>query len=37
MLKGGDTITLASGKDITISGSAINLDKGNADLLAKGT
>ncbi|RIV67359.1 hemagglutinin repeat-containing protein [Burkholderia pseudomallei] len=36
MLKGGDTITLASGKDITISGSAINLDKGNADLLAKG-
>ncbi|MBO7888311.1 hemagglutinin repeat-containing protein, partial [Burkholderia pseudomallei] len=36
MLKGGDTITLASGKDITISGSTINLDKGNADLLAKG-
>ncbi|VBH24238.1 cell surface protein [Burkholderia pseudomallei] len=36
MLKGGDTITLASGKDITISGSTINLDKGNANLLAKG-
>ncbi|WP_080402663.1 hemagglutinin repeat-containing protein [Burkholderia ubonensis] len=35
-LKGGDTVTLASGKDITISGSTISLDKGNANLLAAG-
>ncbi|WP_080414442.1 hemagglutinin repeat-containing protein [Burkholderia ubonensis] len=35
-LKGGDTVTLASGKDITISGSTVSLDKGNANLLAAG-
>ncbi|WGS43445.1 hemagglutinin repeat-containing protein [Burkholderia sp. JSH-S8] len=35
-LKGGDTVTLASGKDLTISGSTISLDKGNANLLAAG-
>ncbi|RQR43316.1 hypothetical protein DIE19_36105, partial [Burkholderia sp. Bp9126] len=34
--KGGDTVTIASGKDLTISGSAISLDKGNANLLAAG-
>ncbi|GLU33895.1 hemagglutinin repeat-containing protein [Trinickia caryophylli] len=36
MLKGGDTITIAAGRDLTISGSAVNLDKGNANLLAAG-
>ncbi|RXV69184.1 filamentous hemagglutinin N-terminal domain-containing protein [Burkholderia stabilis] len=35
-LKGGDTVTLASGKDLTINGSTISLDKGNANLLAAG-
>ncbi|MDN7912151.1 contact-dependent inhibition toxin BcpA [Burkholderia cepacia] len=35
-LKGGDTVTLASGKDLTISGSTISLDKGNANLMAAG-
>ena len=36
MLKGGDTVNIVSGKDITLSGSAISLDKGNANLLAAG-
>ncbi|MCA8097615.1 hemagglutinin repeat-containing protein [Burkholderia contaminans] len=35
-LKGGDTVNIVSGKDITLSGSAISLDKGNANLLASG-
>ncbi|HEP6431384.1 hemagglutinin repeat-containing protein [Burkholderia cenocepacia] len=35
-LRGGDTVTLASGKDLTISGSTVSLDKGNANLLAAG-
>ncbi|KVE28737.1 cell surface protein [Burkholderia singularis] len=35
-LKGGDTVTLASGKDLTISGSTVSLDKGNANLMASG-
>ncbi|MCZ2896827.1 hemagglutinin repeat-containing protein [Burkholderia thailandensis] len=35
-LKGGDTVTIASGKDLTISGSTVSLDKGNANLLAAG-
>ncbi|MDN7428233.1 hemagglutinin repeat-containing protein [Burkholderia sp. AU45388] len=35
-LKGGDTVNIVSGKDITLSGSAISLDKGNANLLAAG-
>ncbi|WP_081077698.1 hemagglutinin repeat-containing protein [Burkholderia stagnalis] len=35
-LKGGNTVNLVSGKDITVSGSAISLDKGNANLLATG-
>ncbi|MBY4695572.1 hemagglutinin repeat-containing protein [Burkholderia latens] len=35
-LKGGDTVTLASGKDLTISGSTVSLDKGNANLIASG-
>ncbi|QVN18573.1 hemagglutinin repeat-containing protein [Burkholderia pyrrocinia] len=35
-LNGGDTVTLASGKDLTIIGSTISLDKGNANLLAAG-
>ncbi|MGF6604529.1 filamentous hemagglutinin family protein [Paraburkholderia sp. GAS448] len=35
-LHGGDTLTIASGKDITLSGSTISLDKGNANLLAVG-
>ncbi|VWB41009.1 hemagglutinin repeat-containing protein [Burkholderia lata] len=32
----GDTLTVASGKDINVIGSSISLDKGNANLLAKG-
>lgn len=36
VLKGGDTVNIVSGKDITLSGSAISLDKGNANLLAAG-
>lgn len=36
MLKGGDTVNIVSGKDITLSGSAISLVKGNANLLAAG-
>ncbi|WP_323122905.1 hemagglutinin repeat-containing protein [Burkholderia alba] len=36
ILKGGNTVNLVSGKDITVSGSAISLDKGNANLLAAG-
>ncbi|WGY72835.1 hemagglutinin repeat-containing protein [Burkholderia cepacia] len=35
-LKGGDTVSIVSGKDITLSGSAISLDKGNANMLAAG-
>ncbi|WP_085561807.1 hemagglutinin repeat-containing protein [Burkholderia pseudomallei] len=35
-LRGGNTVTIASGKDITVNGSAISLDKGNANLLAVG-
>ncbi|MBU9264474.1 hemagglutinin repeat-containing protein, partial [Burkholderia multivorans] len=35
-LKGGDTVNIVSGKDITLSSSAISLDKGNANLLAAG-
>ncbi|KAB0661648.1 hemagglutinin repeat-containing protein, partial [Burkholderia diffusa] len=35
-LKGGDTVNIVSGKDITVNGSAISLDKGNANLLAAG-
>ncbi|MBU9159957.1 hemagglutinin repeat-containing protein, partial [Burkholderia gladioli] len=35
-LKGGDTVNIVSGKDITLSGSAISLNKGNANLLAAG-
>ncbi len=35
-LKGSDTVNIVSGKDITLSGSAISLDKGNANLLAAG-
>ncbi|UVT02203.1 contact-dependent inhibition toxin BcpA [Burkholderia glumae] len=35
-LKGGDTVNIVSGKDITLSGSAIGLDQGNANLLAAG-
>ncbi len=35
-LKGGDTVNIVSGKDITLSGSAISLEKGNANLLAAG-
>ncbi|WP_185658255.1 hemagglutinin repeat-containing protein, partial [Burkholderia sp. Bp8992] len=35
-LRGGDTVNIVSGKDITLSGSAITLDKGNANLLAAG-
>ncbi|MBO7865700.1 hemagglutinin repeat-containing protein [Burkholderia pseudomallei] len=35
-LKGGDTINIVSGKDTTVSGSTISLDKGNANLLAAG-
>ncbi|RKP46789.1 hemagglutinin repeat-containing protein, partial [Trinickia fusca] len=33
---GGDTVNLVSGKDISVSGSTISLDKGNANLLAAG-
>jgi filamentous hemagglutinin len=36
VLKGGQTVTIAAGKDITLSGSAISLDKGNANLVAVG-
>lgn len=35
-LKGGDTVNIVSGKDVTLSGSTISLDKGNANLLAAG-
>ncbi|WP_232442202.1 hemagglutinin repeat-containing protein [Burkholderia ubonensis] len=35
-LKGGDTVNIVSGKDITLSGSTISLDKGNTNLLAAG-
>jgi len=35
-LTGGNTVNLVSGKDITVSGSAISLEKGNANLLAAG-
>uniref|UniRef100_UPI0016408C09 hemagglutinin repeat-containing protein n=1 Tax=Burkholderia gladioli TaxID=28095 RepID=UPI0016408C09 len=35
-LKGGDTVNIVSGKDMTLSGSTISLDKGNANLLAAG-
>ncbi|WP_230960288.1 hemagglutinin repeat-containing protein [Burkholderia territorii] len=35
-LKGGDTVNIVSGKDITLSGSAVSVDKGNANLLAAG-
>ncbi|QCP50846.1 filamentous hemagglutinin N-terminal domain-containing protein [Trinickia violacea] len=35
-LTGGDTVNIVSGKDITLQGSAISLDKGNANLLAAG-
>ncbi|WP_186082782.1 contact-dependent inhibition toxin BcpA [Burkholderia gladioli] len=35
-LKGGDTVTLASGKDLTISGSTLSLSTGNANLMASG-
>ncbi|WP_321950935.1 hemagglutinin repeat-containing protein [Burkholderia cenocepacia] len=35
-LRGGDTVNIVSGKDMTLSGSAISLDKGNANLLAAG-
>ncbi|WP_080411565.1 hemagglutinin repeat-containing protein [Burkholderia ubonensis] len=35
-LKGGGTVNIVSGKDITLSGSTISLDKGNANLLAAG-
>ncbi|PRD96308.1 hemagglutinin, partial [Burkholderia ambifaria] len=35
-LKSGDTVTIASGKDITISGSTVSLDRGNANLIASG-
>ncbi|WP_173678749.1 hemagglutinin repeat-containing protein, partial [Burkholderia singularis] len=35
-LKGGNTVNIVSGKDLTISGSAISLDKGNANLMAAG-
>ncbi len=35
-LKGGDTVNIVSGKDMTLSGSAISLNKGNANLLAAG-
>ncbi|KVL30735.1 contact-dependent inhibition toxin BcpA [Burkholderia sp. MSMB1835] len=35
-LKGGDTVTLASGKDLTISASTVSLGKGNANLMASG-
>ncbi|KVQ35698.1 hypothetical protein WK00_16995 [Burkholderia ubonensis] len=35
-LKGGDTVNIVSGKDITLSGSTISLDKGNANLMAAG-
>ncbi len=35
-LTGGDTVNIVSGKDITLSGSTISLDKGNANLLAAG-
>uniref|UniRef100_UPI0039890F53 hemagglutinin repeat-containing protein n=1 Tax=Burkholderia contaminans TaxID=488447 RepID=UPI0039890F53 len=36
MLRGGDTVNIVSGKDITLSGSTLSLDKGNANLLAAG-
>ncbi|CAE6732591.1 hemagglutinin repeat-containing protein [Paraburkholderia nemoris] len=36
-LEGGGTVNIVSGKDITISGSTISLDKGNANLLATGS
>ncbi|MFL9881514.1 hemagglutinin repeat-containing protein [Paraburkholderia agricolaris] len=35
-IEGGGTVNIVSGKDITISGSTISLDKGNANLLATG-
>ncbi|MGN7984009.1 hemagglutinin repeat-containing protein [Burkholderia sp. 22313] len=35
-LTAGNTINIVSGKDITLSGSAISLEKGNANLLAVG-
>ncbi|WDR86091.1 hemagglutinin repeat-containing protein [Burkholderia ambifaria] len=35
-LTGGNTVNLVSGKDLTVSGSAISLEKGNANLLAVG-
>ncbi|HHY6929142.1 TPA: hemagglutinin repeat-containing protein [Burkholderia ambifaria] len=35
-LKSGDTVTIASGKDLTISGSTVSLDRGNANLIASG-
>jgi filamentous hemagglutinin len=35
-LNAGDSLTLASGKDINVTGSAINLDKGTATLAATG-
>jgi filamentous hemagglutinin len=36
MLESGDTLNIVSGKDITVSGSAISLDKGSANLVATG-
>ncbi|TDY38997.1 hemagglutinin repeat-containing protein, partial [Paraburkholderia rhizosphaerae] len=36
MLESGDTLNLVSGKDITLSGSGISLDKGSANLVATG-
>ncbi|MGU7785355.1 hemagglutinin repeat-containing protein, partial [Burkholderia sp. PU8-34] len=35
-LTGGNTVNLVSGKDITVSGSSIGLDKGNANFVAVG-
>lgn len=35
-LEAGNTLNIVSGKDITLSGSTISLDKGNANLLATG-
>jgi filamentous hemagglutinin len=35
-LEAGNTLNIVSGKDITLSGSSISLDKGNANLLATG-
>ncbi|CAB3749046.1 hemagglutinin repeat-containing protein [Paraburkholderia humisilvae] len=36
MLESGNTLNIVSGKDITVSGSAISLDKGSANLVATG-